>query len=149
MRDKELIQSKSEQLKLLTSKYCDEYLNDEYKQLCIKLIKKMERKKVVPFLSGKIEIWAAATVYTIGSINFLFDKSFEPFVKPGDISKYFGAAQSTTTQKSKLIRDMFKLHYYDSEFSTSKSREDNPFNDMVMINGFIVNKNFLSSDNQE
>jgi hypothetical protein len=149
VRDKELIQNKSQQLIEMTSKYCDEYLDDDYKQLCTKLIKKMERKRVVPFLSGKIEIWAAAIVYTIGSVNFLFDKSFEPYVKGEDISTYFGTSKSTTTQKAKVIRDMFKLHYYDTEFSTRKMHESNPFGEMVVIDGFIVDKNSLAPEMQE
>lgn len=41
---------------------------------------KLGRKREVPFQRGKIEIWAAAVVYAIGSPNFLFDKSFEPYM---------------------------------------------------------------------
>ena len=45
------------------------------KQLCEKLIRKMSRKRNVPFLSGRMEIWAAAVIHALGSINFLFDTS--------------------------------------------------------------------------
>ena len=47
----------------------------DYKQLCEKLIRKISRKRNVPFLSGRIEIWAAAIIHALGSINFLFDTS--------------------------------------------------------------------------
>lgn len=127
----------------MTSKYCDEFLDDDYKQLCIKMIEKMSRKRNIPFLSGRIEIWASAIIYAIGSINFLFDKSFNPFVTGEDISFYFNASKSTTAQKAKIIRDMFKLGYYDTEFSTKYISEQNPMKDLVMINGLIVNKNSL------
>jgi len=33
---------------------------------------------------------------------------------------------------------MLKLGYYDSEFSTKKMKENNPFNNLVMVDGFIV-----------
>ena len=39
------------------------------------------------------------------------------------------------------IRNTLKLQYWDDEFSTKFVKDKNPFNDMVMINGFIVNKN--------
>ncbi len=53
-------------------KFCDKYLNQEYSQLCEKMIEKMARKRSVPFLSGRGEIWVAAIIYAIGSVNFLF-----------------------------------------------------------------------------
>jgi hypothetical protein len=35
----------------------------------------MSRKRNVPFLSGRMEIWTAAVIHALGSINFLFDTS--------------------------------------------------------------------------
>ncbi|RZN37557.1 MAG: hypothetical protein EFT35_06005 [Methanophagales archaeon ANME-1-THS] len=77
MRDKVLIEEKMQKLIEMTAGFCDEYLDEEYKHLCEKLIRKVPHKRNVPFLSGRIEIWAAAIVYALGSINFLFDQSFE------------------------------------------------------------------------
>src|SRR3990172_8852779 len=98
----------------------------------------MSRKRQVPFLSGRLEIWAAAVVYAIGDINFLFDKSFKHYATPGDICDYCGTSKSTTGQKAKVIRDMFRMHYYDEEFSTAEMRESNPFRDLVMVDGVIM-----------
>jgi hypothetical protein len=92
----------------------------------------------VPFLSGRLEIWAAAVVYALGQINFLFDKSFEPYVSATDLCNYFGTSQSTTSQKAKIIRDMFKMRYFDDEFSTERMQKENPLNEFVMIDGLIV-----------
>ena len=86
MRDKCLIEGKMQKLIEMTAGFCDAHLDEEYKLLCEKLIRKMGRKRNVPFLSGRIEIWAAAIVYAVGSINFLFDKSFGPYVSAQDIS---------------------------------------------------------------
>jgi hypothetical protein len=124
-------------------------VNEEYKQLCAKLIQKMARKRNVPFLSGRIEIWAAAVVYAIGSINFLFDRSFEPYATPDDISNYFGTSKSTVGQKAKVIRDMFKLGYWDEEFSTAHMRESNPLANMAMLGGFIIDKRSLPPEIQD
>lgn len=149
MNDKAITTEKTQRLIEMTSRFCDEYLDEDYKQLCEKLIRKMSRKRNVPFLSGRIEIWAAATIYAIGSINFLFDKSFKPYATVGDICGYFGTSQSTTSQKAKVIRDMFKLGYWDKEFSTSHMMESSPFSNLVMVNGLMVDKQSLPQEIQE
>ncbi len=138
MKDKTAIRDKTQNLMKIIGDFCDAHLDDEYKQLCEKLIQKMLRKRYVPFIYGKIEIWASAVIYSIGTINFLFDKSFKPYLRADDICNYFGTSKSTTSQKSKLIRDTLKLRYWDDEFSTAFMKENNPFSDLVMINGMIV-----------
>ena len=129
----------------MTSQFCDQYLDEECKNLCSKLINKMARKRNVPFESGRLSIWAASIIHAIGSINFLFDASSRPYSSLDTLASHFGTSKSTTSQKSKLIRDMFKLDHYDSEFSTSKMKESSPFNDLVMVNGYIVPKSFLEN----
>ena len=149
MKDKAIIAEKAQRLIEMTAGFCNEYLDEDYKQLCEKLIRKMSRKRNVPFLSGRIEIWAAPVVYAIGSINFLFDQSFEPYASGDDICNYFGTSKSTTSQKAKIIRDMFKLGYWGKEFSTSHMRQSSPFSNLVTINGLIVDKQSLPPEIQE
>jgi hypothetical protein len=72
MTDKSNAQKVQTRLTELTAAFCLAHINQEYETLCQKLIDKMARKRTAPFLSGRIEIWAAAVVYAIGSINFLF-----------------------------------------------------------------------------
>jgi hypothetical protein len=67
-------------LQELTRSFCEKKLDKDYLQLCEKLINKLGLKRDVPFQRGKLEIWAAAVICAIGSINFLFDKSFEPYI---------------------------------------------------------------------
>jgi len=149
MKDKVIVTEKAQKLIEITAGFCDEYLDEDYKQLCEKLIRKMSRKRNVPFLSGRIEIWAAAIVYALGRINFLFDQSFEPYASGNDICNYFGTSKSTTSQKAKVILDMFKLEYWDNEFSTSHMMQSNPFSNFVMLGGLIVDKQNLPSEIQE
>jgi hypothetical protein len=137
MSNRELVQQKKDTLIQMTDGFAERYLDEDYKMLCRKLIEKMSRKRQVPFLSGRLEIWAAAVVYALGQINFLFDKSFEPYVSATDLCDYFGTSQSTVSQKAKKIRDMFKMGYFDEEFSTEKMQEENPLDNLVMINGLI------------
>jgi len=147
--DKVLAKEKMNEILLLTSKFCKDYLDDEYKQLCEKLIHKMSRKHNVPFLRGRLDIWAASIIHALGQINFLFDQNTKPYVSAELIAEYFNTSTSTTGQKAKKIRDMFRLRYFDTEFSTNSIKEQNPFSEMVSINGFLIPKKFLIRYNKE
>ncbi len=137
------IDNRKKRLIELTDAFCDELLDEEYKSLAKKLIEKMARKKHVPFESGKIEIWAAATIYCLGQINFLDDKLSEPYLEKRAICEAFGTSLSTTSQKAKVIRDMFKLNYFDPNFSIAAILEKSPMNDVVFVNGLFIPKSML------
>jgi len=146
---KEEIKNKEKKLLELTGAFCAQKFDDDYYQLCEKLIKKLGRKKDVPFKRGQTKIWAAAVVYAIGSINFLFDKSFEPYMTAEQISEYFGTKNSTVSNKARQIKDMFDMWHFSPEFSTQHMTESNPFNDMVMVDGLIVPLSSIPEDLQE
>ncbi|AGK54076.1 DUF6398 domain-containing protein [Bacillus sp. 1NLA3E] len=141
--NKEQIAEKKAQLIQLATAFSKNHLNEEYDSLIEKLISKMARKRDVPFMTGKIEIWAAAVIHALGTINFLFDQDSQPYVSVHDICDFFGTKQSTTTQRSKQIKDMFKLTYFDSDFSTETNNQSNPMKTLVMVNGFLVPQDLL------
>jgi hypothetical protein len=148
MSDKK-IKEREEKIIELTNNFCDQHLDDDYKQLCEKLTKKMGRKHEVPFKRGQLDIWAASVVYAIGQINFLFDKTFEPYMTPDQINDAFGTKKSTVSNKAGKIRKMFNMGYYDREFSTRDMQQSNPFDQMVMVDGFIVPLESLPEEYQE
>lgn len=137
MIDKLEIKELKHQLISLTGGFCHAHINDEYVDLCEKLIGKMARKRNVPFLTGQIQIWAAAVIHAIGTINFLFDKKSKPYASLDAICDYFETSKSTTSQKSKLIRDMFRMSHWDPEFSTQKMLRDNPYSNLARIGDFL------------
>lgn len=149
MDAKQIKKEKEQMLIELVSNFCQDKLNEEYETLCIELVKKLGRKRNVPFMTGKLEIWAASIVYTIGNLNFLFDKSFEPYIRSSDIHEYFGTKSSTVVAKSKVIRDLLKLDRFNNEFSTNRMSESNPFNQYVMVDGFIVTIDSLPEEYQQ
>lgn len=118
-------------------------------ELAERLTQKLGRKRNVPFITGKPEIWAAAIIHALGSINFLFDKSFEPYVSVDELNDFFGTKKSTTGNKSKLIRDLLKLSHWDKEFSTKRMNNSNPFANMVMVDGLIVPVSALPEQYQQ
>jgi hypothetical protein len=146
---KKSIEEKKAQLMRLTTDFSQQNLNEEYDKVIEKLISKMARKRDVPFAAGKIEIWAAAVIHALGTINFLFDKVSEPYASVTDICKFFNTKQSTTTQKSKKIRDMFKMAYFDGEFSTETVDQHNPLHDLTMINGLFVPKDMVQIEGDQ
>ena len=149
MVSKQEIKEKEQVLLEMVRTFCMQKLDEDYLQLCEKLIRKMGRKREVPFQRGKLEIWAASVVHAIGSINFLSDKSFEPYLTLDEINEYFGTKNSTVSQKAAQIKDMFKMWHFSPEFSTKKMTGENPFNNLVMVDGLIVPLNSLPSDLQE
>lgn len=142
---KQEIKEREEQLLEMTRNFCTENLDNDYLQLCEKLIKKLGRKRDVPFQRGKPEIWAAAVIHALGSTNFLFDKSFEPYMTADQICEYFGTKISSVSNKAREIKDMLNLGIFDPEFSTQRMSESNPLKEMVMIDGQIVPLSILPS----
>jgi hypothetical protein len=72
-----------------------------------------------------------------------------PYATPDNICNHFGTNKSTTSQKAKVIRDMFKMAYWNDEFSTERNKRDNPSAKLMMINGLIVPIDILESESQE
>lgn len=147
--DKEKIQKKQQRILDLTGSFCSQKLDDDYFQLAEKAIKKMGRKRNVPFATGKEEIWAAAVIHALGTANFLFDKSFEPYASVDDINNFFGTNKSTVTGKSKQIREMLKIDRFGREFATQRMEEENPFNNMVIVDDIIYPLSALPQEYQE
>jgi hypothetical protein len=147
--DKEKIMEKQEHIIQLVKSFCGEKLNEEYAALAEKLVCKLGRKRNVPFETGQAQIWAVAVIHALGTINFLFDKSSAPYVSIDEINDFFGTKKSTTGNKSKEIRDLLKLGYWDSEFSTRGMTNKNPFADLVMVDGLIVPIDTLPEEYQK
>ena len=147
--EKQQIQEKQEQILTLIKPFCTEKLNDEYYEISERLIKKLGRKRTVPFMTGQVEIWAAAVIHTIGTVNFLFDKSSKPYCSLDDINDFFGTKKTTTGGKSKIIRDLLKIKQFDNEFATQDMQESNPYNKYVMVDGFMMPISALPEDLQE
>ncbi len=129
---------KVEQIIGMVREFCNERLNEEYGQLCVELVMTLDDLPKSPLCRGREEIWAAAIVYTIGRLNFLFDKSFEPYIRSSEIFEHFGTAGSTVSAKSGMIVDTLDLHILDNRFATQRQMEWNPLNSIVMVDDMIA-----------
>ena len=132
--DKTEIKSREDNIVKMVVNFCNEKIDAEYASLCEKMVRKLGRKRNNPLERGRLEIWAAAVIYTVATMNFLFDKSFEPYLPLSEIHNHFGTSSSTISQKSGQIRSMLKLRrYWDPEFSTEQMAANNPLNMFFLL----------------
>lgn len=132
--DKIEIKAREDEVVRMVVTFCNEKIDAEYASLCEKMVRKLGRKRANPLERGRLEIWAAAVVYTIATMNFLFDKSFKPYLPLSEIHDYFGTSSSTVSQKAGQIRTMLKLRpYWDPDFSTAQMAANNPLNILFLL----------------
>jgi len=133
----------------LTDKVCQEHLNDEYAALCRQLAAALARKRPSPLARGKADVWACGIAYTIGMVNFLFDKSQKPHLRADELCKAFGASQSSGGNKSQLIRKMFDMMQMDPRWTVPSMMDKNPRAWMISVNGLMIDARHAPREIQE
>jgi len=138
-----------EDIVALIDPFCQQYLNDEYAKLCHELAAALARKRPSPLARGKPVIWACAIVYALGTVNFLFDKSKQPYISAEKLCAAFGVSQSSGANKAKLIRDMFHMCQFDPHWCLPSLVDRNPLIWMIEVNGLIVDIRYMPREVQE
>ena len=93
------MQDKYDEIAALIAPFCDEYLNDEYKALCLHALEKLCRKRPSPLLSGRARTRAGGILYAVGQANFLFDKSQTPHMKASELAERIGRREQYAFRK--------------------------------------------------
>ena len=132
-----------------TDEFCRNYLNEEYAQLSRELTAALCRKRPSPLLRGSLDVWACGIIYALGFVNFLFDKSEGPFVSADELCNAFGVGKSTAYQKSKNIRDTFRMTQFDPRWCLPSMVERNPLVWMIEVDGIAVDARWVSREIQE
>ncbi len=150
LRIPEALRNQVEAIFALTDEFCSQHLDAEYAELCRKLVAKLARKRPSPLLRGDLRIWAGAAIYTVGNVNFLFDRSQSPHLSAGDLSNLIGSPQRTLADKSKLIRDLLNIDIAEPEFCRRKLLKNHPYAYLVQMKdtGFIVDARTLPPEVQ-
>ncbi|MEN9674923.1 MAG: hypothetical protein RIS76_819 [Verrucomicrobiota bacterium] len=115
-----------DELLRLTAAFCQAHLNPEYETLCAKLVREACGQGSSRFSSGTPASRAAGVVHAICTTNFAFDKSQKPHVRSPQIAQFFKVSPTTVSQKSKILRDEFRIRHWDPEFSTVDMQQRNP-----------------------
>jgi hypothetical protein len=134
----EAMKSRYDEIVAATDAFCGEHLNAEYAQVCRQMAATLARKRPSPLLGGRPNTWAAAIVHTVGSVNFLFDKTQDPHMRADDLAALFGLSKSTVGNKSKEIRDILDISVFDPDWTLPSKIDDNPMAWMISVNGFIL-----------
>lgn len=95
------MQATYEAIVAVSDEICAKHLNEEYAELARYATAALCRKRPSPLTSGKPKTWACGVVYALGFVNFLSDKSHEPYMTVADLCALFGVATSTGGNKSK------------------------------------------------
>jgi hypothetical protein len=127
----------AEQVIKLTDKVCADLLDEEYAGLARQVVAKLARKRPSPLQSGRAATWAGGVVWALGQVNFLSDRSTEPYVAHDDLAAAFGLSKSALGQKAKQIRDTLKMTWATPEFLRAERIEDNPMIWFIEVNGLL------------
>ncbi len=134
----------------LTNRFCLEHLNMEYASLCEKLVKKLCKESSIQFVDGDFELWAASVIHAIGSINFLFDKTFEPTVEAQQIGEFYNLPYEKVTVFADKVTEKLNLQMFDTGFSTQYTLKNNPFDKIkVDESGMLYFDNDLGQEEEE
>ena len=143
------MQPRYQEIIALIDMLCQEKLNAEYAVLCKELAAALARKRPSPLVGGQVKSWACGVVYTIGFVNFLFDKTQTPHMRADELCSWFGVAASTGGNKAKQIRDMLHITQFDAKWTLPSMVDQNPIAWMVSVNGLIVDARSLPPVMQE
>ena len=140
---------KKQKLITLTSEFCDQYLDEDHKELTQKMISTLCKKEEVDFQHEELKNWAAAVIHALGSINYLFDNSFEPYISEEELIDYFNAHQSHIQDKSREIKKLLRLDLFDNLSSLKRFQDNEHLHNLLLIDGFFLNLETFPPDLQE
>ena len=132
------MQSRYETIVALTSEFCALHLNEEYAQLARELAAALARKRPSPLVKGRANSWACGIIYALGFVNFLFDKSHEPYLSAAELCEGFGVSKSTGANKSREIRKLMHMHQFDPNWCLPSLMDENPLAWMITVDGLVV-----------
>ena len=122
----------------ITDEVAEKNLNEEYAQTIRYATAALCRKRPSPLLKGRVKSWACGITYAIGFVNFLFDRSQDPFMSAADLCAAFGVSKSTGGNKSKEVRDILKTFQRDPNWCLPSEMDNNPMAWLISVNGFMI-----------
>ncbi|GAA0913423.1 hypothetical protein Vau01_052370 [Virgisporangium aurantiacum] len=132
----------------MTDAFCDQHLDAEYAELCIKVAAKLARKRPSPLARGDRRISAAGIVYAAGRINFLADPAQHPHLRTDDLADLIGVKQTTIADKGRLIMETLRIGLMDPEYTRRDMLDRNPMAWLIQVDGFVVDARSLPEELQ-
>lgn len=120
-----ILADKYEEVVEKINSFSNEYLNEEYKNICLEAAKLLFLNNETAVKKGKSFSWAAGIVHAVGSVNGLFDSKEEPYIKALDLYKEFGVSSSTGSSKSKEVKSLLDINEDNNKWLLTKKEDDN------------------------
>lgn len=133
-----VMQEKFDRITAITDAFAQQHLNEEYATLIRQATAALCRKRPSPLMSGRDKTWACGITHAIGMINFLFDRSQNPYMIAKDLYAEFGVGESTGQSKSKQVRDTLKMSQMDLDWCLPNRIDENPMAWLLSVNGMII-----------
>lgn len=128
-------------IKKLMDDFCQRHLNDEFRGFAHTLCDRIGRKRTISITRGRPEIWAAAIIYVIARVNFLFDKTQPHSLTADTICDFFNTKKTTTSSKAGLINDACDIHIAEPGLCTRKLEDLLTFYETP--DGLIISKSMF------
>ena len=114
--DAEQVFGRIAQIKGLITAFGDQRLHDTYTGFAYSLCDAAAVSDLLNIHRGRIEIWAAAIVYAIAQLNFLFSRETPHHLTPDELCNWFNVKKGTVSSKASSIRHTLDLFYDDERF---------------------------------
>ncbi len=120
------VRSRVSEILAIADQACLACLDEEYAQLCARLVARLSRKRPSPLVRADTRIWAAGAIYALGRVNFLFDPSQRPHVSADQLATHLGVVKSSMASKAALIRKALGLGVYEPDLTRRSMLEQHP-----------------------
>ena len=104
------------QIKALAAAFGEHRLNETYTGFALTLCDAAAACAELNLNRGRTEIWAAAMVYAIAQLNFLFSVETPNHLSGDELCRWFGVKKTTVAQKAQKIRSALGLFHDDERF---------------------------------
>lgn len=145
----ESMQALYSEITAISDMFCKENLNEEYAELARKMTATLARKRPSPLAGGRAISWAAGILYTLGQVNFLFDKSQSPHLRADELCKRIGVSQQTASGHAQKIRDMLDIFQMHPDWTLPSRVDNNPLIWILNVNGYMVDVRGMPREVQE
>jgi Domain of unknown function (DUF6398) len=143
------LRGRAREILAITDQACTEHLDDDYAVVCRRLVGRLARKRPSPLVRGDTRIWAAGAIYAVGQVNFLFDRSQQPYMTADQLAACLGVVKTTMANKAALIKKSLNLGVFEPDLTRPAMLEQHPLAWLVEVDGLIVDARMLPPELQE
>lgn len=143
------LRDRAREILALTDQACIRHLDTEYAHVCRQLVGRLARKRPSPLVRGDTQIWAAGAIYAVGQVNFLFDRSQQPYMTGDRLAACLGVVKTTMANKAALINKTLNIGIFEPDLTRPAMLEQHPLAWLVEVDGLIVDARMLPLELQD